>query len=224
MFLKNNFFMQKKNIEIPLSNNVLNGELTLVDNPIGIAIFAHGSGSSRFSKRNQLVAKILNEQKISTLLFDLLTNEEEELDKETLEYRFNIQLLSKRLLTATKWIQSNPNIKNLKIGYFGASTGAAAALIAASSIPNEIKAIVSRGGRPDLANSYLSQISSPTLLIVGELDFTVLKLNEEAYNQINCEKDIKIIKNATHVFEEGHSLEEVAMLASKWFEKYFLSK
>ncbi|NGX56052.1 MAG: putative phosphoribosyl transferase [Candidatus Anoxychlamydiales bacterium] len=216
--------MQKKNIEIPLSNNVLNGELTLVDNPIGIAIFAHGSGSSRFSKRNQLVAKILNEQKISTLLFDLLTNEEEELDKETLEYRFNIQLLSKRLLTATKWIQSNPNIKNLKIGYFGASTGAAAALIAASSIPNEIKAIVSRGGRPDLANSYLSQISSPTLLIVGELDFTVLKLNEEAYNQINCEKDIKIIKNATHVFEEGHSLEEVAMLASKWFEKYFLSK
>jgi dienelactone hydrolase len=216
--------MQKENIEIPLLNNSLNGELTLVENAIGIAIFAHGSGSSRFSKRNQLVSKILNEHKISTLLFDLLTINEEKIDNETLEYRFNIQMLSKRLISATNWVKNNLKLKNQKIGYFGASTGAAAALIAASNISDDISAIVSRGGRPDLANDYLSQIKAPTLLIVGDLYFEVLKLNNKAFDLLTCKKELKIIPKATHLFEEGKSLEEVAILASKWFEKCFLSK
>jgi putative phosphoribosyl transferase len=194
----------------------------------GIVIFAHGSGSSRHSQRNKYVAQVLNNVNIATLLIDLLTPEEEQTDNITREHRFNIGLLSRRLMASTDWILKDPKLQNLKIGYFGASTGAAAALVAAAQRTSDISAIVSRGGRPDLAGQkVLNQVEIPTLLIVGENDQTVTELNQEALKQltkIEKKKKIIIIQGATHLFEEAGALEEVARRASGWFECFFLEE
>ena len=208
--------------------NIIEGDLTIPNITIdakGIVIFAHGSGSSRHSPRNQYVAQVLNNAGIATLLIDLLTKEEEKIDDVTREHRFNISLLARRLLASTDWISQHPKIRNLNIGYFGASTGAAAALVAASERPNVISAIVSRGGRPDLAGQQvLNRIQAPTLLIVGENDKQVIHLNEKALEQLSRleKKKIVIIPGATHLFEEPGTLEEVARRASGWFECFFL--
>ncbi len=195
----------------------LEGMLEIPKDAKGVVLFAHGSGSSRHSKRNKYVASVLGASGIGTLLFDLLTVKEAE-DRANV---FNIDMLAQRLLYATEWIINNPETKNLPIGYFGASTGAAAAIKAAVITSSNIRAIVSRGGRPDMVGSALQKVKSPTLLIVGGNDFGVLELNMEAYNELRCEKDIKIIPGATHLFEEPGTLEEVARLASDWFLKQF---
>ncbi|NLB76044.1 MAG: alpha/beta hydrolase [Crenarchaeota archaeon] len=185
-----------------------------------LVIFAHGSGSSRFSPRNQYVAKEFNKAGMGTLLFDLLTPGEEEEDTLTGQYRFDINLLSKRLVGVTKWLLNDPTTSKLKIGFFGASTGAAAALIASTKLPEEISAVVSRGGRPDLAEPFLSQVRAPTLLLVGGWDEEVISLNEQAQNRMKNENKLVIIQEATHLFEEPGKLEEVAKLATAWFRKY----
>jgi putative phosphoribosyl transferase len=211
--------------------NIIEGNLSLPNTTIdtkGIVIFAHGSGSSRHSSRNQYVAQVLNKAGIASLLIDLLTNEEENIDDMTKEYRFNIRLLARRLLISTDWLSQYPKLRNLNIGYFGASTGAAAALVAASERTNAISAVVSRGGRPDLAGQeVLNHIQSPTLLIVGENDKQVIQLNEQALKQLGRlekKKKMIIVPGATHLFEEAGTLEEVARLASGWFECFFMEK
>jgi putative phosphoribosyl transferase len=211
--------------------NIIEGNLTIPNTTIdakGTVIFAHGSGSSRHSPRNQYVAQVLNNAGIATLLIDLLTKEEEKIDDITREHRFNIRLLARRLLISTDWLSQYPKLQNLSIGYFGASTGVAAALVAASERTNAISAIVSRGGRPDLAGQeVLNHIQSPTLLIVGENDKQVIQLNKQAFVQLSRlekKKKIVIVQGATHLFEEAGTLEEVARLASGWFECFFLEK
>jgi putative phosphoribosyl transferase len=211
--------------------NIIEGNLTIPNTTIdakGTVIFAHGSGSSRHSPRNQYVAQVLNNAGIATLLIDLLTKEEEKIDDITREHRFNIRLLARRLLISTDWLSQYPKLQNLSIGYFGASTGVAAALVAASGRTNAISAIVSRGGRPDLAGQeVLNHIQSPTLLIVGENDKQVIQLNKQAFVQLSRlekKKKIVIVQGATHLFEEAGTLEEVARLASGWFECFFLEK
>lgn len=207
-------------VRIPIESFFIYGNLNLVKDSKGLIIFAHGSGSGRFSARNKFVADILNKAHFSTFLFDLLTAKEEQVDAITREFRFNIPLLADRLILVTRWIQNNKNISHTKIGYFGASTGAAAALIAAAKLQNDIAAVVSRGGRPDLANEYLAMVSSPTLLIVGELDYEVITLNEYAYKQLTREKKMIIIPGATHLFEEKGTLEVVAQVSIDWFNTY----
>jgi putative phosphoribosyl transferase len=212
-------------VRIPAGRATLDGNLTIVrhgesvrrriDQAKGLVLFAHGSGSSRLSPRNQFVARTLNKAGLATLLFDLLTPDEESVDLYTREHRFDIGLLGQRLVQATKWAKQE--IANLKIGYFGSSTGAAAALIAAAELPDEIGAIVSRGGRPDLAGSALPKVKAPTLLIVGGEDHVVTDLNERARAQMRCECKIDIVPGATHLFEEPGALETVAQLASDWF-------
>jgi len=208
---------QETALKIPVGKVVVEGNLTIPSGAKGIVVFAHGSGSSRFSPRNQYVAKEFNEAKIGTLLFDLLTTEEEEQDMFTAEYRFNIELLAERLIGATEWLKKNQQTKNYAFGYFGASTGAAAALIGAAKLPNDISAVVSRGGRPDLAADYLPQVVAPTLLLVGGLDTEVIKLNRQAMAQMMAEKKLIIIPGATHLFEEPNKLEEVAKASKDWF-------
>jgi putative phosphoribosyl transferase len=210
----------KMDMKIPVGKVIVEGTLTLPPGAKGIVLFAHGSGSSRFSARNQYVAKEFNKATIGTLLFDLLTQEEEETDIVTEEYRFNIPLLADRLIGATEWLRNDPNTKRLAFGYFGASTGAAAALIAAARLRSEISAVVSRGGRPDLAGDYLANVVSPTLLLVGSLDIEVIELNRRAMDQMKAEKKIVIIQGASHLFEEQGTLEEVAKIAIDWFLKY----
>lgn len=210
----------EQSIEILVDHSKITGTLIIPQNAKGIVIFAHGSGSSRHSPRNKFVAKILQENNLATLLFDLLTSKEEAIDNITAEYRFNIELLSQRLLLVTEWILKNELTKKLKIGFFGASTGASATLIAASFLKDKIKAIVSRGGRPDLAKEKLYKVISPTLLIVGGNDLTVIELNKMAYDMLKCEKILEIIPGASHLFEEPNKLEEVAKLASSWFKKH----
>lgn len=200
--------------------HTLEGNMTIPEGARGIVLFAHGSGSSRFSPRNRLVAQALNKAGLATLLMDLLTPEEEHVDARTSQHRFNISLLSDRLSGATDWIITNPETKALNIGYFGASTGAAAALSAATQHPNEVDAIVSRGGRPDLAGSVLANVQAPTLLVVGGKDEQVIQLNEEAFRKLHCEKEFLIISGATHLFEEPGKLEEVAYAAQQWFIKH----
>ena len=212
--------MQKSEIAIPVGDLSIYGDLTLIDNSKGIVVFAHGSGSSRFSSRNQHVAHILNAAHFSTLLFDLLTEKEERIDVYSREFRFNIPLLAKRLVSVSQWLQTHAITKHLKIGYFGASTGAAAALIAAAELKTEIAAVVSRGGRPDLAHDYLAAVCAPTLLIVGALDYEVITLNEQAYKLLTHEKKMVLIPGATHLFEEPGTLEEVALITTEWFKKY----
>lgn len=195
----------------------LPGDLALVTDAVGIVLFAHGSGSSRHSPRNNFVARVLHQQGIGTLLLDLLTLAED-LDYQT---RFDIALLTHRLLVATRWVRLHPATQQLPIGYFGASTGAAAALQAAAALGDDVQAVVSRGGRPDLAGSHdLSKVKSPTLLLVGGRDEEVLELNRSAYAHLACTKELSIIAGATHLFEETGTLEQVADKAATWFSRY----
>ena len=210
----------KTDMKIPVGDVVVEGTLTLPPGTKGVVLFAHGSGSGRFSPRNQYVAKEFNKASIGTLLFDLLTQEEEETDVVTAEYRFNIPLLAERLIGATEWLRNDLLTKRLAFGYFGASTGAAAALIAAAKLSDDIEAVVSRGGRPDLAGDYLPRVAAPTLLLVGGLDTEVIELNRLAMDQMTNEKKLVIITGATHLFEESGTLEEVAKISTDWFLRY----
>ena len=210
-------------VRIPINSIVLEGNLVIPKGAQGIVIFAHGSGSSRHSSRNKYVAWKLQKEGFGTLLFDLLTAEEERIDMVTAHLRFDIDLLANRLVAVTKWFLINFVTENLNIGYFGASTGAAAALIAAKENSNAIKAIVSRGGRPDLAEKALPDVKAPTLLIVGGNDFQVIDMNQWALERLNVkDKELKIVPGATHLFEESGALEEVAHLAGEWFKRYLL--
>lgn len=196
----------------------LEGFLTIPEGAKGIALFAHGSGSSRHSPRNQYVAKVLNEGGVATLLIDLLTIEEEQVDIMTRELRFDIGMLSERVAKVVDWLQKNDETKDLSIGICGSSTGAAAALVAAALRPGIVKAVVSRGGRPDLAANYLPRVDSPTLLIVGGDDTIVIGMNEEALELLECEKKLVLVPGATHLFEEPGTLEEASDLARVWFQ------
>jgi pimeloyl-ACP methyl ester carboxylesterase len=202
----------------------LDGDLAVPLGATGIVLFAHGSGSGRHSPRNQFVARVIQRTGIATLLFDLLTGDEETEDDVTGRLRFDIGLLARRLVEAGKWIALQPETKKLAVGYFGASTGGAAALVAAAQIGSTIEAIVSRGGRPDLAGDRLGSVQAPTLLIVGERDGTVLELNRGAYPRLRCEKELEVIPRATHLFEEPGTLEEVARLAADWFRRHLHSR
>jgi putative phosphoribosyl transferase len=204
-------------VQIPAGRAVLSGNLTIPENAMALVLFAHGSGSSRHSPRNQFVARTLNRAGLGTLLFDLLTAEEEALDVHTREHRFNISLLAERLLHATNWARQQEETLDLRIGYFGSSTGGAAALVTAAELPQHVGAVVSRGGRPDLAGGALPKVQAPTLLIVGSNDDIVIELNEMARDQMRCEVQLEIIPGATHLFEEAGALEQVAKLASDWF-------
>lgn len=209
-------------IRIPVeSENIqLNGNLYVPENAEGLILFAHGSGSSRFSPRNRFVAQYLNRGSFATLLFDLLTRSEEATDLITANLRFDIDLLSRRLGAATDWVRNNPDLTDFKVGFFGASTGAAAALVASVG-RNDIKAVVSRGGRPDMAGSYLPKVTAPTLLIVGGDDYPVIELNRRAYDAMMIPgKKLEIVPGATHLFEESGTLDEVARLAVDWYIQY----
>lgn len=208
--------MKKSDIDIPLSEVTLKGDLVVPENAIGIVVFSHGSGSSRFSSRNRMVAELIQQHNIGTFLFDLLTEEEDSI----YENRFDIASLASRLIETTDWLMNDKNIKKLPIGYFGASTGAASALMAAAHFGKKIKAIVSRGGRPDLALNELALVTAPTLLIVGGLDVPVIGMNKMAFAQLESIKEIKIIPGATHLFEEPGKLMEVADLAISWYKTY----
>lgn len=198
----------------------LEGNLNLPSNARGVVLFAHGSGSSRFSPRNRYVATLLNQANLATLLIDLLTPDEELLDQTTGELRFNIALLAERLVGATDWLTDHSETRRLRIGYFGASTGAGAAVVAAAQRADRIGAIVSRGGRPDLAGPALEQVSAPTLLIVGGNDTPVIELNEYALARLRGEKRLVIVPGATHLFEEPGALDEVARLTHEWFDHH----
>jgi len=198
----------------------LEGNLVIPEGSRGIVLFAHGSGSSRFSPRNQFVARGLHEGRIATLLIDLLTAEEERIDLRTRQLRFDIDLLARRVVGATDWLTRQPETRDLRIGTFGSSTGAAAALIAAAERPEAVAAVVSRGGRPDLAMSVLDAVRAPTLLIVGGDDVPVIEMNREALAKLRVEKKLEIIPGATHLFEEPGALEEVVRLARNWFQKH----
>ncbi|MBP6182146.1 dienelactone hydrolase family protein [Flavobacterium sp.] len=212
--------MKKFEIDIPLSSVTLKGDLVVPENASGIIVFSHGSGSSRFSSRNTLVAEHIQQQKIGTFLFDLLTEEEDQI----YENRFNIDLLTNRLIETTLWLMAHKGLKNLPIGYFGASTGAASALRAAAHFGKKIKAVVSRGGRPDLAITELPSVTAPTLLIVGGEDVPVIGMNKMAYDELQSVKEMKIIPGATHLFEEPGKLLEVADLAIDWYKRYLTKK
>jgi dienelactone hydrolase len=207
-------------VRVPAGSVTLEGNLTLPEGSRAVVLFAHGSGSSRHSPRNRYVARVLNEAKLATLLIDLLTLHEEVIDARTTQLRFDIDLLAERLVDATDWLSQFPDTKHLRIGYFGASTGAAAALAAASVRPDAVQAIVSRGGRPDLAGAALVQVRAPTLLIVGGEDVQVIELNRAALVQLRCEKKLIIVPGATHLFEEPGALDEVARLARDWFHRH----
>jgi putative phosphoribosyl transferase len=214
-------------IRIPIGSVSLSGDLTVVDGSPGIVLFAHGSGSGRHSRRNRYVAKVLQDSGLGTLLFDLLTEEEEVIDERTRHLRFDIELLTNRLVAVTDWlVQNHAASNNLNIAYFGASTGGAAALSAAAKRVDVIKAVVSRGGRPDLADPYLSQVKAPTLLIIGGYDTPVIQMNQDAFDKLKQlsaekgEKELIVIPEATHLFEEPGKLELVAQLASKWFTRF----
>ena len=207
----------QREVEIRSGQYNLSGELIIPSGATGVVLFAHGSGSSRFSPRNQRVAWTIRDGSIGTLLFDLLTNEEEQIDVRTRQLRFDIGLLAERLIDATKWLAQQNEAAGLSVGYFGSSTGGAAALVAAAELGTGVKAVVSRGGRPDLAGKSLKLVRSPVLLIVGGFDEQVIELNEQAYALLDCEKDLRIVPGATHLFEEPGTLEEVARLATVWF-------
>lgn len=207
----------KETINLSIDNVILQGELVLPVEAKGIVLFAHGSGSSRFSPRNQFVAQHLQKNQLGTLLVDLLTKEEEEIDASTKVLTFNIEFLAHRLFLISEWLLADARTKNLSLGLFGASTGAAAALNVAAQMGSKISGVVSRGGRPDLAMSLLSKVSASTLLIVGGDDFIVIELNQKAYERLTCIKNFEIIPGATHLFEEKGALEKVASLSAQWF-------
>jgi putative phosphoribosyl transferase len=207
-------------VQIPAGSVILSGELNVPENAGGIVLFAHGSGSSRHSVRNQFVARVIREARVGTLLFDLLTPQEESVDAYTAQLRFDIGLLASRLVGATNWLASQELTNRLVVGYFGASTGGGAALVAAAELGNRIGAVVSRGGRPDLAGEALPFVKAPTLLIVGGRDYPVIEMNKEALAHLFCVKELKIVPGATHLFEEPGKLEEVAHLAAAWFVRH----
>jgi putative phosphoribosyl transferase len=207
-------------VAVPVGDAVLEGELVLPAGAVGVVLFAHGSGSSRQSPRNRKVAATLNEAGIGTLLVDLLTPEEEEAERLTAEHRFDIQFLARRLIATIDWIGHGGSTRSLPIGLFGASTGAAAALVAAAERQRKVAAVVSRGGRPDLARSWLPLVRAPTLLIVGGADELVLELNRRAFELLRTEKHLAVVPGATHLFEEPGALEQVAWLATEWFLRY----
>jgi dienelactone hydrolase len=210
-------------VDVQAGSVTLYGKLTVPLEACGVVLFAHGSGSGRHSPRNRYVARLLNESKLGTLLIDLLTEEEEEIDLRTTWLRFNIRLLAERLAGATDWLAQYPETKKLRIGYFGASTGAAASLVAATVRTDLVAAIVSRGGRPDLAGTALTRVRAPTLLIVGGNDLQVIELNREALKQLNCEKQLVRVPGATHLFDEPGALDEVARLARQWFHSHLIA-
>jgi pimeloyl-ACP methyl ester carboxylesterase len=212
--------MKKLEIDIPLTSVILKGDLVIPENPTGIVIFSHGSGSSRFSSRNRMVAELIQKYHIATFLFDLLTEKEDQI----YENRFNIDLLTSRLIETTEWLMENKNIKGLPVGFFGASTGAASALRAAAYFGETVKAVVSRGGRPDMAITELPMVTAPTLLIVGGLDVPVIGMNKMAFDELQSVKEMKIIPGATHLFEEPGKLLEVADLAIAWYKRYLTKK
>jgi pimeloyl-ACP methyl ester carboxylesterase len=212
--------MKKLEIDIPLSSVILKGDLVIPEKAIGIVIFSHGSGSSRFSSRNRMVAELIQKHNIATFLFDLLTEKEDQI----YENRFNIDLLTSRLIETTEWLMENKNAKGLPIGFFGASTGAASALRAAAYFGESAKAVVSRGGRPDMAITELPMVTAPTLLIVGGLDVPVIGMNKMAFDELQSVKEMKIIPGATHLFEEPGKLLEVADLAIAWYKRYLTKK
>src|SRR6202045_2851352 len=212
--------VEEQLVQVPAGSVTLEGNLTLPEESRAVVLFAHGSGSSRYSPRNRYVARVLNEAKLATLFIHLLTLHEEVVDARTAQLRFDIDLLAERLVDATDWLTQFPDTKYLRIGYFGASTGAAAALAAASVRADAVHAIVSRGGRPDLAAPALTHVQAPTLLIVGENDDRGLQLNRQALTQLRCEKRLVIVPGATHLFEEAGALDEVARLARGWFQRH----
>src|SRR6266568_5333741 len=211
--------MHLEEVQIQAGPAALDGNLSIPENATALVLFVHGSGSSRHSPRNQFVARTLNNAGLGTLLFDLLTPEEEAIDARTAELRFNIKLLAERLVHATNWAKRQQQTRNLRIGYFGSSTGGAAALVAAAERPQDVGAVVSRGGRPDLAGEALPKVQVPTLLIVGGDDDIVIELNEQARDRMRCEVKLEIVPGATHLFEEPGALERVAQLARDWFIK-----
>lgn len=208
-------------VSIAANGIMLEGNLLVPKNPRGVAVFAHGSGSSRFSSRNRHVAHVLREGGLATLLLDLLTPEEEEIDMRTSRIRFDIDLLAERLVGAVEWLREQPEPGRLPVGFFGASTGGGAALVAAAEMRHQIAAVVSRGGRPDLAGPALPLVAAPTLLIVGGADLPVIAMNREAHAQLRCEKALEIVPGATHLFEEPGTLDSVAELARDWFLLHF---
>lgn len=212
--------IQETSIQIPCDQTKLLGLLAVPEQAQGIVLFVHGSGSSHRSPRNQFVARFFQDGGLATLLFDLLTLDEEKQDMITRELRFNIPFLAQRLHGAVQWVGQQESIRHLPIGYFGASTGAAAAIVAAADHPEEVRAVVSRGGRPDLAGPSLTKLKTPTLLIVGEADYGVIELNEKAFSIMPCTKKFEIVPDATHLFEEPGTLEHVGNMATRWFQAY----
>jgi putative phosphoribosyl transferase len=210
----------QREVKIPVDNVALDGELILPPGATGVVLFAHGSGSSRHSPRNQFVAGVIRRSGLGTLLFDLLTPDEESADIYTRHLRFDIGMLARRLVAAANWLKTMRETRDLKLGFFGASTGGAAALVAAAELGETVGAVVSRGGRPDLAGAALPRVMSPVLLIVGGLDSQVITLNRQAYALLRCEKEMKIVPGATHLFEEPGTLETVADLAAEWFRDH----
>ena len=211
-------------ILMPVGEVTLEGELQIPPNATGLVLFAHGSGSSRLSPRNQFVARMLREAGLGTLLFDLLTREEEMIDSFTRHLRFDIVLLCERLVAATRWLENVHAARGLRVGYFGSSTGGGAALMAAAKLGEGVGAVVSRGGRPDLASAWLPKVKSPTLLLVGELDTIVIGLNREAMSRMTCPTELRLIPDATHLFEEPGALEAVAHEAASWFQVHLSPK
>ena len=212
--------LNENTVSIPLGKKIIQGDLTVPAEAKGAVIFAHGSGSSRLSPRNKYVAEVLNHANLATLLIDLLTPDEEQIDMQTAHLRFDIAMLAERLAGAAEWLTQLPASRDLRIGCFGASTGGGAALLTAAQRPDLVDAVVSRGGRPDLAGPALPRVKAPTLLIVGERDYPVIRMNETAFAQLQCEKRLEIVPGATHLFEEPGALEQVAHLARDWFSHY----
>jgi putative phosphoribosyl transferase len=210
-------------VQVPVDNVLLDGDLVVPENAFGVVLFAHGSGSSRHSRRNQFVARMLQGAGMATLLMDLLTRDEEAIDIETAHLRFDIDMLARRLVEASRFIVNHPRTLNLPVGLFGASTGGGAALVAAAHAPHQVAAVVSRGGRPDLAGDALPLVKAPTLLIVGGEDGVVIDLNRQAYAQLRCEKRLAIVPGAGHLFEEPGTLEQVATMARDWFDVHLHS-
>lgn len=206
-------------VRVPIGDRWLHGDLGMPAEPQGIVLFAHGSGSSRHSPRNQYVARALERHGLATLLIDLLTPEEEAIDDRTAQYRFDIEMLANRLVAIVDWLRQRRETSSLRIGLFGASTGGGAALMAAAARPKEIATVVSRGGRPDLAGTSLPRVVVPTLLIVGGLDTPVIQMNRDAMRQMHAEVTLEIVPGATHLFEEPGTLERVAELAGNWFSR-----
>ncbi len=206
-------------VRVPVDSIELEGTLSVPTAASGVVLFAHGSGSSRRSPRNRYVADVLNESGLATLLIDLLTEDEQQVDLQTAHLRFDIALLARRLEKITQWLAANPEVAGLKIGLFGASTGAAAALVTAAELPQQVRAVVSRGGRPDLAGSALPRVEAPTLLIVGGDDSVVIDLNRKAMTFMRCETELQIVPGASHLFEEPGTLKRAACLARDWFLK-----